>query len=131
MNFYAARARDRAKCAASARTEQEFIADIFEAVSALRESLHGSENIRDQQAACTAILVACRTQFGGRLRPKTENTTARFMGKPVSAENAWRIRQGEVSFDELRSIHGDGWTLRDIDGAAVPGAQWGGKSDAD
>lgn len=100
MNFYAAKARDRAKCAENARTEREFIADIYEAVGALRESLQAYESNIDQQAACTAILVACRTQFGGRLGVVAESKD-------------------------------DGWTLRDIDAAAVPGAQWGGKSDAD
>lgn len=100
MNFYAARARDRAKCAENARTEREFIADIYEAVGALRKSLQANESNMDQQVACTAIRTACRMQMRRQLRVVAENKD-------------------------------DGWSLRDIDAAAVPGAQWGGKSDAD
>lgn len=100
MNFYAAKARDRAKCAGNAGGNSEFVLDIYETVWALRQSLQANESNRDQQAACTAILSACRTQLGGRLRVVAESKD-------------------------------DGWTLRDIDAAEVPGAQWGGKSDAD
>ena len=102
MNFYAARARDRAKCAENARTEREFIADIFEAADALRLSIMNRDYMHDQVQAAAAIMAACEAQMNGRLRLR------------VVAESK-----------------DDGWTLRDIDAAAVPGAQWGGKSDAD
>lgn len=102
MNFYAARARDRAKCAENARTEREFIADIFEAADALRLSIMNRDHLHDQCLAVVAIMEACSAQMNGRLQ----------------------LRAVAESKD-------DGWTLRDIDAAAVPGAQWGGKSDAD
>lgn len=118
MNFHATRARDRAKCAESARTDQEFVADIYEAVAALRESLQGYESRLDQEIACTAILAACRAQMSGRLRGKvTDDEFVRHVADGVA--RAVNIRKGEVSFDQLKSIHGNGWTLRDIDAAAA------------
>lgn len=81
MNFHATRARDRAKCAESARTDQEFVADIYEAVAALRDSLEANEAWRDQQIVCTAILQACRQQMTGRLNA-TANKLHETMRKP-------------------------------------------------
>lgn len=97
MNFHARRARDRAQCASQQRDTQGFIADVYEAIAAIRESVQEGESAKDQEIALTAVMQALRHQY-----------------------NVPRV---------IAESRCEGWTLHDIDAAAVLGAQWGGKTD--